>query len=175
MKSRKQAEEVLGSSMFTRPDCSKCLLSGITGDPNICLGCFSLAKNWAEWTWRLIVSSVCWNLSNQRCMLVLYFHLNTMSFFFLITRVYLLWLNILNVYILRSLVLNNACWSSKTFFEDRIPHSCDETVKTKYSVPVWPYMSWLPVTDKLAYLAAMSISSRRQALNTGEMVSHHLD
>lgn len=59
--------------------------------------------------------------------------------------------------------------------EDCILHSRDEIVKTKYNVSVWFYISCLPVTDKLACLAAMSISSHRQALNTGEMVSHHLD
>jgi hypothetical protein len=56
-----------------------------------------------------------------------------------------------------------------------VPHSYDEIVKTKYSVSMWFCISCLPVIDKLACLAAMSISSHRQALNIGKMVSNHLD
>lgn len=61
------------------------------------------------------------------------------------------------------------------FFEDCILLSGDGIVKTKYSVSMWFCLLCLLVIDECAFLTVMSISSHRQALNIGEMVSHHLD
>lgn len=135
----------------------------------------SLVKNWPGWTSSLSLSVNSWSGLEQAEMgtrtLV-----SSEHYVFLrsLNRVYLLSLNILNIYILISLVLANISWSSKHFWGLCIS-SYDEIVKIKYSISVWFCISCHLVTDKLACLAIMSISSHRQALNIGEMVSHHLD
>lgn len=58
--------------------------------------------------------------------------------------------------------------------EDCILYPCAEKVKTKYSVSVWSCVPGLPVISKLA-LPGSNVSSHRQALNTGKIMSHHLD